>query len=146
MVSKSRLTIFALGFSALAILMPATTQAVQLVDVTFTVPVQIQNIHSGWSKVGVFCNGDNQTEGQREVHLRIPSDSNLQIGVIDVSNKSRTSINQTVTGTIQLPDTITRWACELKIQYQGQSAFPEVDRRILTEVKDTSVVSQSGQF
>jgi hypothetical protein len=136
MVSKTQCGIFAFGLVTLASATPAATQAAEMLDVTFTVPIQIQNIHSNWSKVGVFCSGGMQ------MGIKIPRGSNFLIGTIDVSNKARGSINQTVSGTIQLTDTSSFWACELAIQYTGESDF----RPGLTEITGSSVTKLGGQF
>jgi hypothetical protein len=126
----------------LAVTCSVATPAAEMVDVTFNVPVQIQNIHNNWSRVGVFCVGYFQ-DGERGVP---PHPSNFQqVGVIDVSNLARQSINQTVTGTIQMSDLSNKWQCQLRLQHLGETSFA-YDFRNSTEVKSLSQTLMSGDF
>ena len=138
MDAKIRLAMYVFGFATLGSVAPSTTWAEELVDVTFTVPVQIQNIHSDWSKVGVFCDGGKQGFG-----IKIHGNSNTQIGIIDVSSMARGSINQTVTGTIQLRDTHNIWVCKLLVQKKGSSTFGDIS---YTEANGSSALQREGQF
>jgi hypothetical protein len=118
----------------------ASSIAAGLVDVTFTVPVQVQNIRANWSKVGVFCLGMFRDADRGSP---ISPQSFRLVGVIDVSNKARQTISQTVTGTVQLPDNSTDWQCELRIQFTGQTTF---SYRLEQEIRPGSVTSAAGKL
>jgi len=137
-----RSKIVSLTFILWAVTFTATTQAAGMLDVTFNVPVQIQNIHSNWSRVGVFCGGYFQ-DGERG---RLPSPGSFQqVGVIDVSNLARQSINRTVSGTIQVSDDSNKWQCDLRLQHIGETTFAH-DFRNSLEVKSISQTFVGGEF
>ena len=117
----------------------ASSVAAGLVDVTFTVPVQLQNIRGNWSKVGVFCLGMFRNAEQSVIR---PGSFSL-VGVIDVSNKARQSVSQTVTGSIQVPDNSNEWQCELRIQFTGQTTFTS---RMEQEIRPGSVTQAFGKL
>jgi hypothetical protein len=132
---------FALGFAALVAILPTTTQAADL-DVTFTVPVQIQNIRSNWSKVAVYCIGDRDSKSQHG------GPYGIKIGEIDVSNRAGSSLNQTITGTIPVPDYATLWRCRIWISHTGASnTFGPIDQPSnRAEVKSLAGTEMKGQF
>lgn len=108
-------------------------------NVTFTVPVQISNIHSDWNKVAVMCHGFVRASG----HSNDPTRA-LKVGEIDVSGLAGKSVSQTVTGTIPVISTADAWECFLFIQHQGESA--PVYPRNRAELKTTTGTVASGTF
>jgi len=138
MSSKTRYLVLALWVGAL----PMNASAAEMVDVTFTVPVQIQNIHANWSKVGVFCVGFFKTVDRGTV----PGPNEFrQVAVIDVSAKARQSISQTVTGTIQVRSDSNVWQCMLKLQLVGETSFAYAGKPGLN-VRPESAIYEGGNF
>jgi len=85
-------------------------------DVTFTIPVRVENIRSNWGKVAVFCAGTRPELSPAGYNFQ-------QVGAVDVSNKARQSVSVTLTGTIKVPDDRTHWVCEFRVQPPGGSGF-----------------------
>ena len=148
--------IFALAIWAGAI--PLHASAAGMVDVTFTVPVQLQNIPDGWSKVGVFCLGYVQQRGEPPPGTALHPTSRYTLvgGAIDVSGKARLSISQTVTGAIQVPDDSDSWECIIRIQLVGASTFTDllisrgesygIHPQFYRKIKPDSAIFHGGKF
>ncbi|HXH73010.1 MAG TPA: hypothetical protein VNI58_09385 [Mariprofundaceae bacterium] len=100
-------------------------------DVTFTVPVHIENIHSDWVKVAVYCG--------EPPYMHI-----VRLGEIDVSNKAGGSVDQTVTGTIPMGPAVTQWQCYLTVQHQNEGPISTPINQ--NEYNSRSVVHTEGQF
>jgi len=115
------------GVAALICTISPTVLADTMLDVTFNVPVKIQNIHSDWNKFAVYCMGYGRA-GTESSYSPVPGDPLMQqVGMIDVSNKSRDAIvDVTVTGSVQVPSLATTWMCELRIQHKGETGFNPV--------------------
>ncbi len=121
---------------------PGTGLAATTTDVTFTVPVQVNNIHADWQKVAVMCRGfiSSQTGAGGANH----PEQAAEVGEIDVTGKAGGTVDQTVTGTIPVNSAADRWECFLFIQHQGdrQPVYP----RNTSELKTTNGTIASGAF
>lgn len=137
-----------LGIAALICAISPTVLADDMVNVTFHVPVRIQNIHSDWSKFAVYCSGE--VTGTESGHTVLPGYPSMQqVGIVDVSNKSRDAVvDVTVTGTIQVAPLDNSWVCELRIQHKGETGFTYIFGRSgqSAEFKATANDRPRGNF